>query len=119
MVACLNLVWPRPGIDLVTLVGGEILAVHSPTKCVGEHCSVHNPSQHHMVMWPQHWRDDRGLMERICSHGTGHPDPDDLEHKKQVMTGDVYRGYAFEAHGCCVPPCCRPPSAVTIEATDT
>jgi hypothetical protein len=61
-----------------TLVGGErITNVHPSYKCEGQSCCIHNPSDHHMKEWRQHWRDDRGIMERICPHGTGHPDPDD------------------------------------------
>lgn len=45
-----------------------------------------------MVLWPQHWRGDRHLMERICPHGVGHPDPDDIN--------------PDGVHGC--DGCCRP-----------
>jgi hypothetical protein len=38
-----------------------------------------------MKDWHTHWRDDRKLMERICPHGVGHPDPDDLAYKKTVF----------------------------------
>ena len=41
--------------------------------------------------WPQHFRDDRGIMERICPHGVGHPDPDDY------LAGDGMHG----CDGCC------------------
>lgn len=52
------------------------LRVHPPDRCAGEHCTVHNRSAHSMRSFPQHWRSDRGIMERICKHGVGHPDPD-------------------------------------------
>lgn len=66
----------------VTGTGQRLTAVHKPSKCVGDHCVIHRPSDHNMRSWPTHWRDDRGLMERICPHGVGHPDPDDtnLDH---------------------------------------
>lgn len=51
--------------------------VHDPIGCEGRPCVIHHPSDHHMRSWPLHWRDDRYLMERICEHGVGHPDPDD------------------------------------------
>jgi hypothetical protein len=54
----------------------KLTNVHSPNQCAGENCTIHNMSDHHMRTWPQHWRSDRGIMERICSHGIGHPDPD-------------------------------------------
>ena len=50
--------------------------VHSPSACAGANCTIHNRSDHHMRSFPQHWRSDRGIMERICPHGVGHPDPD-------------------------------------------
>ena len=53
------------------------LRTHSPDACTGRPCCIHNPSHHHMTSWPQNWRPDRGLTERICPHGIGHPDPDD------------------------------------------
>jgi hypothetical protein len=65
-------------LQKATLVGGEVIYAHWPSTCRGDHCTVHNPSEHHMRDWPQHWRDDRGMMERICPHGIGHPDPDDI-----------------------------------------
>ena len=56
---------------------GQKMWVHAEEDCVGR-CCIHNPSDHHMVDWPTNWRDDRKMMERICEHGVGHPDPDDL-----------------------------------------
>lgn len=68
-------------------------SVHAPDLCAGEHCTIHNRSDHHMRGWPQNWRSDRGLMERICPHGVGHPDPDEI-------STDISHG----CDGCCVPP---------------
>lgn len=67
--------------------------VHSPTQCEGRPCPIHNPSDHHMRSWPQHWRDDRRMMERICPHGVGHPDPDDIN-----------PDHEHGCDGCCMPP---------------
>ena len=66
------------------------LVVHESDSCMGEHCTVHNKSDHSMRGFPQHWREDRGIMERICSHGIGHPDPD--------STWPAH--YAEWVHGC-------------------
>lgn len=55
---------------------GQPMRVHLPEDCTGDACVVHRPSDHHMRAWPTHWRVDRQIMERICPHGTGHPDPD-------------------------------------------
>lgn len=56
---------------------GQEIFVHSVNICQGGPCPIHNPSNHHMRDWPTHWRNDKGIMERICPHGVGHPDPDD------------------------------------------
>lgn len=64
-------------------------------------CVIHNPTPHHMRLWQLHWRDDRGIFERICEHGTGHPDPDQFPYWKE-------HGKMAEAvHGC--DGCCAPP----------
>lgn len=54
-----------------------LINVHHQGSCAGEHCTIHNMSNHTMRAFPQHWRADRRLMERVCPHGVGHPDPDD------------------------------------------
>lgn len=63
------------------LVGGQILmGVHTSDICAGQYCTIHNFSDHHMVTWPQNWRPGfyHAYMERICPHGIGHPDPDEI-----------------------------------------
>jgi hypothetical protein len=57
---------------------GERVMAHTSLWCEGETCCIHSPTDHHMRSWRQHWRDDRQIMERLCPHGIGHPDPDDL-----------------------------------------
>jgi hypothetical protein len=91
--------------EAAELVGGERLLAHPRKDCIGRHCCVHNPSDHHMADWPQHFRMDRALMERMCSHGVGHPDPDDLAYKR-MMQGEDYNPYEG-LHGC--DGCCRCP----------
>lgn len=58
----------------------EIIA-HHPWDCVPRThpCTMHNRTAHVMRAFPQHWREDRGIMERLCPHGIGHPDPDDIK----------------------------------------
>jgi hypothetical protein len=64
-------------VQIAGMPEGQVLInVHPMDNCVGRPCVVHNPSDHHMRSWPLHWRNDRGIFERICEHGTGHPDPD-------------------------------------------
>ena len=80
---------------------GQVLPVHSSNECTGA-CSIHKPSDHALKKAPTHWRGDRGIMERICEHGVGHPDPDDLAYR--VLEGGEKLAYAG-IHGCCG--CCR------------
>ena len=74
---------------------GQIVWVHTKDKCEGNYFCIHNPSDHEMKDFPTHWRDDRMLMERICEHGVGHPDPDDLAFKARNGYGE-WEG----VHGC-------------------
>lgn len=80
---------------------GVIVGVHSQLLCKGRSCIMHNPSRHHMRDWPLTWRDDKGVFERACPHGVGHPDPDDADHLD--ATGREY----LTIHGCDL--CCRTP----------
>jgi hypothetical protein len=73
----------------ITGTGQTLGGVHRPDQCFGDHCVIHNPSDHNMRDFPTHWRSDLGLMERICPHGVGHPDPDDLKFQE-----------ATPVHGC-------------------
>lgn len=66
-----------PGRVLAHLEGEEVVWAHSAEVCAGPPCPIHKCTDHHMRGFPQHWRDDRRLMERVCPHGVGHPDPDD------------------------------------------
>ena len=80
-----------------------LATTHDPSKCAGQPCSIHNRSNHSMRMFPQHWRGDRMLMERICPHGIGHPDPDHLSHTERVHGLEAMLIEAI--HGC--DGCCR------------
>lgn len=74
------------------------LRVHNRKYCEGEFCTIHNPSDHRMKDWPMIWRGDRGIMERTCPHGIGHPDPDDSDYRKR-RDGDS-GNYDSGIHGC-------------------
>lgn len=80
--------------ETFTFNGGVLYNVHDQTACRGA-CPIHKPSTHHMREWPLHWRDDRGIFERICPHGIGHPDPDSLRREVEYHE-DTYAG----VHGC-------------------
>jgi hypothetical protein len=86
----------EPGMTVVS--NGVLQNVHPPMACAGRHCWVHNPSDHHMVQWPINWRDDKGTAERLCDHGLGHPDPDDVAF-------NALFGRDVRMHGC--DGCCR------------
>lgn len=80
--------------------GHEIVNVHDESDCEDQPaCIIHRPTEHHMADWPLHWRGDRGIFERICPHGVGHPDPDQFYYWKK-------RDEMWQAvHGCCF--CCQ------------
>lgn len=77
---------------------GQALVVHAAGLCAGEHCVVHNPSTHAMLEFPTLWRGDRALMERICPHGVGHPDPDHIAFVASTKGKEAARTELV--HGC-------------------
>jgi hypothetical protein len=86
---------PRFGIQ----VGKVVLRTHPSSACANDPaCCVHNPSDHPLKNAPMNWRGDRGMMERICEHGIGHPDPDDIAHKRR--TYGTKADAAWGVHGC-------------------
>lgn len=92
-----SLAEPQHGVQIGI---GVLSNVHPETQCAGRPCVVHNPSDHHMRDWDLNWRDDRGLMERICPHGVGHPDPDTAAfHEQQGQSWMNVHG----CDGCCSP----------------
>lgn len=81
-----------------------VRGVHRPTQCEGHPCAIHSPSDHLMRAWPQYWREDRGMMERICPHGIGHPDPDYISYVERVMSSeDAWAAGVHGCDGCCTP----------------
>lgn len=79
--------------DVTFVANGLMTNVHPPSDCAGSACWVHAPSEHHMVAWPVRWREDKRIAERVCRHGTGHPDPDDLDYQRR-------HGRDVSMHGC-------------------
>lgn len=85
----------------VVLEGGQVLYnVHDSSLCTGRPCPIHNMTDHHMRSWPQNFRQDNGLMERICEHGVGHPDFDSLPYFEELGIE------CMDVHGCCWEQCC-------------
>ena len=70
--------------------------LHHTSKCQGHPCPFHAPSDHHMVKWPMVLRNSM-LIERICEHGCGHPDPDSLAYMETIHPGLGVHG----CDGCC------------------
>lgn len=80
-------------------VGKTVLKTHPASACADDPaCCIHKPSDHPLKDAPMNWRGDRGLMERICDHGVGHPDPDDLAYK--ARTKGERSAYFEGIHGC-------------------
>lgn len=95
------------GLEPFLLSGRQgMMAVHHETLCYPP-CPVHAPSDHRLNEAPLIWRADRRMFERMCSHGTGHPDPDDLAFKEKTMSEQMYKSRAFGIHGCCAERCCH------------
>ena len=86
--------------DMIPVPVERLVNVHPREACAGEHCCIHNPSVHSLSDAPMQWRQDRRLMERVCVHGVGHPDPDDVAYQNRVNPDG-----GVEIHGCCG--CCR------------
>jgi predicted house-cleaning noncanonical NTP pyrophosphatase (MazG superfamily) len=85
--------------EVTVLPNGYQLRHHMREECQGHHCPLHNPSNHVLKDAPLLWRNDRGLMERMCEHGVGHPDPDDLNYKAMMLGQDTVETEGV--HGCC------------------
>ncbi len=86
--------------EIFAASNADLVNVHSPKRCRGRHCVLHDPSDHHMRSWPLVWRNDRGFMERQCPHGIGHPDPDSAAFQRSVGNPIGVHG----CDGCCVKP---------------
>lgn len=93
---------PAPGLLFGRRAPGPTLVrIHAASRCEGRHCPIHNPSEHALRNAPLNWRDDHHMMERICPHGIGHPDPDDLDYKRRYQDDTTW----LEVHSC--DGCCR------------
>jgi hypothetical protein len=80
-------------IDGVKLENSEVTlhVGHEKGACKEYWCTLHNRSPHPMRYMQQFWRSDRHIMERVCSHGVGHPDPDEL----------IEKDWTHGCDGCC------------------
>lgn len=80
--------WTDDATGLVYWVHKQIVCQGNATPCV-----FHNPSEHSMRSWPITIR-ETALVERLCTHGVGHPDPD------SVAWFDSVGQEGYDVHGC-------------------
>lgn len=77
-------------------------------QCAELGCMIHNPDETwigNVEQWPYFPRADGRRVERICTHGVGHPDPQAAAYLERVAPG-----YAPWVHGCHPidgVPCCQ------------
>lgn len=83
-------------MERVRLNEHQVLTAHDNSACKGRYCSVHNPSPEAEAVGERWWRKDRGMMERICPHGVGHPDRDEIAFRERAGLETEY----FGMHGC-------------------
>lgn len=89
----------------------DLTHTHPEAKCKGRPCVIHNPSDHHMLEWPINLRENK-LVERICEHGVGHPDPDSVYFFDMIGKGGL------GIHCCCENRCCHEPEKEDLPSTD-
>jgi hypothetical protein len=92
----------KPG--QVETADGKHVTVHSEASCDPQYaCVIHRPSNHKMKEWPLVWRHDRypTVMERLCKHAVGHPDPDGVAYNVRSFPD----GHMSAVHGC--DGCCK------------
>jgi hypothetical protein len=66
----------------------QAMVVHDADACAGRECVIHAPTDHPMRGFRLHWRADRGIFERLCPHGIGHPDPDQQAYWREQAETD-------------------------------
>lgn len=100
---------PPPVIDWDALtpkyerheMDGVNVLTHTLSKCQGRKCVIHNPSDHHMRGWPKRFHQPTQQTARVCKHGLGHPDPDDVAYWQQIAHRRISTKH--ECDGCCTP----------------
>ena len=71
--------------------------VHKADGCDPDYpCTIHRPSDHNKREWPMLLR-RTGLVERTCTHGVGHPDPDSAAWMNRSLE---HEAGTWETHGC-------------------
>lgn len=77
-----------------------------------DHCVIHNPSAHPLRDWPMILR-ETNLIERMCPHHVGHPDPDSARAMDFMRYGRINDEFGFTVHGC--DGCCQKPGVETLD----
>jgi hypothetical protein len=114
--------------DVATSLGtADLLFVHKETQCktrdreiIG--CCIHAPSDHPLNKAVLAWVPEAKQMIRVCDHGEGHTDPDDLAFRASIrMQGGTHtvstteirdmaaEGYQF-SHDCSCKCCVAVPA---------
>lgn len=63
---------------------GAVVLVHEEAECCGNHCVIHNPSDHKMRHLPTYWDDVLKLMFRMDSvNRVKFLDPDEIAYQKR------------------------------------
>lgn len=60
------------GLTFTTDTGVDLTNIHPADACEGPFCVVHKPAPGPWDDWDTHWREDWGLMVRICRHDVHH-----------------------------------------------
>lgn len=90
----------KPRYETHEMDGVNVLT-HVVERCQGRNCVVHNPSDHHMRGWPKRFHQPSQQTSRVCKHGLGHPDPDDVAYWQQIAHRRISTKH--ECDGCCTP----------------
>lgn len=79
------------------------ITTHSEEACDYEDaCVIHSPSGHKMRGWPLVLRADKSaLIERVCTHGVGHPDPDSVTYFIRNRGNRAEYLWLHGCDGCC------------------
>lgn len=85
-------------VDQRNVLIGDVLlrGVHPIRLCSGRVCVIHNPSDHHMRLWPVLVDDPFVMVRRVCEHGVVHPDPDEA-----ARPGVTAATLVHVCDGCC------------------
>ena len=73
---------------------------HVAADCDDRPCPFHRPSLHPMIEERMHLRES-GLIERLCKHGVGHPDPDSASYMEEMMGHEPGTWGVHGCDGCC------------------